>query len=265
MTAPKLSKETDNGRYYFRPGKASELPSVTNIKKVRNVPAINGWKVNTTARYAADNLDMLQPLPPFERYQLIKSAPYQPSESGQIGDLVHDWIDRMVKGESIPADELNATNIPRAARQTFNTFLAFQRRYQPVLNEAEFTVWSDTYGYAGTADLDMTIGGIRILADNKTGNNAYWDTGIQLAALAKADFILDEDGTERPIPHYDRYAILHLRPTYFRLIPVNNIDECFAGFLGLKAVFDLEINYADKVLDARGLKVKTSTVPMEGN
>lgn len=264
MTAPKLSVETANGRYYYHPRKPNQVPSITNIKKVRNVPAINGWKVNTTARYAADNLEMLTPLPPYERYQLIKSAPYRPSQSGDIGDTVHDWIDRTVKGFEIPEDELQAA-IP-AARNTFKTFLAFRRYhlYQPmVLNQAEFTVWSDTHGYAGTADLDISIGDWRVLIDNKTGNDAYWDTALQIAALAKADFIVSEDGSEQPIPAYDRFAILHLRPTYFRLIPVHHIDECFEAFLGLKKVFDTEIVYADTVLEMVQ-KVKTATVPLEG-
>jgi hypothetical protein len=268
MTAPKWSVETGNGRYYYHPRKSYQLASVTNIKKVRNVPPINTWKVNTTAKYAAENLERLMPLPENERYRLIKSAIYEPSESGQIGDIVHDWIDRTVKGEVITSLDLDAPDIPKAAKPTFNSFLAFTRYYKPTLNDAEFTVWSDKYGYAGTADLDMTLdsddGPKRILADTKSGNKAYWDTAIQLAPLVKADFILDEGGNEIPLPQFDGAAILHLRPTYFMLIPVNHIDEHFKAFLGLKAMFDDEILYADTTL-GYAHKIKSSTVPMEGN
>jgi len=268
MTAPKWSVETDNGRYYYSPDRPYKLPSVTNIKKVRNVPPINTWKVNTTAKYAAANLEMLLPLPERERYQLVKSAPYAPSESGEIGDTVHDWIDRMVKGEVLTAEEINNPKLPTAAKPTFNSFLAFTRYYQPKLNDAEFTVWSDTYGYAGTADLDITMntddGPARVLVDTKSGNNVYWDTAMQLAPLAKADFILDDQGNPKPLPAFDGCAILHLRPTFFILIPVGHIDEHFEGFLGLKKVFDNELQYADNTL-GYAKKIKSSTVPMEGN
>ena len=115
------------------------------------------------------------------------------------------------------------------------------------------------YGYAGTADWDGQVGPWRVLVDNKTGNRTYWETGMQLAALAKADFIIDDMGNEKPLPKFDRFAVLHIRPTYFEFQPINNIDECFNGFLGLKAVFDLEVNHGDHVL-GYAPKVKTSTV-----
>jgi hypothetical protein len=262
MTAPKLSVETANGRYYYHPRKSNQVPSITNIKKVRNVPPINTWRVNEAARYAAENIEMLQPLPERERFQLIKSSPYRPSESGKVGDMVHDWIDRWVKGETIPENEIQEA--PQAAKRTLNSFWAFNRKYQPKYNNAEFTVWSDRYGYAGTADLDITMpSGKRTLVDTKSGNAVYWDIGLQLAPLAKADFILDEDGNEQPLPEFQAFAGLHLRPMSFQLIPVHCIDECFKAFLGLKTVFDLEINYADRVLEYAP-KIKTSTVPVEG-
>lgn len=263
MTAPALSMTTANGRYYYRPNHPEQVPSATNILQQKNKRGIPGWYARTAAEYAVGNWDMLKDLPDAEKTQLIRYSPNQPKEASKVGDLVHDWIDRMVKGESLPSDEINSASI--TARNTLKSFHAAVAYYEMTFNASEFTVWSDKYGYAGTADLDANVYGMRTLIDTKTGNNVYWETGMQLAALAKADFILDEKGNEHSIPQFDKYAVLHLRPTFFELIPVDNIDACFDGFLGLKASFDTEIAVADKVLSPLARKIKTSTVPVEGD
>ena len=64
-------------------------------------------------------------------------------------------------------------------------------------------------------DWDAKINKTLVLADNKTGKSTYPDMGIQLAAGGKAEFILQPDGTQEAMPHYDRYGILHIRPRYF--------------------------------------------------
>jgi hypothetical protein len=71
---------------------------------------------------------------------------------------------------------------------------------------------------------------------------------MQLGALANADFIIEPDGTEKPLPAFDAFAVLHLRPRFSRLIPVEHTDEWFKAFLGLKAVFDCVLSYEDSTL-----------------
>src|ERR1035438_1823643 len=44
------------------------------------------------------------------------------------------------------------------------------------------------------------------------------------------------------------FAVMHLRPTFARLIPYEHIDEAFIEFLGLKAVFDFEVKYKDQIM-----------------
>jgi hypothetical protein len=122
------------------------------------------------------------------------------------------------------------------------------QKYKPEFIASEFTVWSDKHGYAGTGDWAARIGGALVLADTKTGKKAYPEVGMQLAAIANADFILADDGTETPIPKYERFAVAHVRPRSASLIPVERIDQCFETFLGLKTVFDFDVNTAEHVL-----------------
>jgi hypothetical protein len=257
LTAPSLSISTANGRYYYHPRRANQVPSVTNILGQKAKPGLIRWSAGQSAEYAADNLDKLQPLDRSERVQLIKNAPFQKSDASRMGDIVHDWIDRHIKGERVSQDEFNAA--PITARHMMESFWAFNNYYKPEFIESEFTIWNETYGYAGTGDWYGKLNGALLLVDNKTGNRTYWDTGMQLAAVSKGEFILDTDGTERALPKFERFAILHIRPTFFKLVPVQHIEECFAGFLGLKASFDLEVNYGDNVL-GYAPQVKTSTI-----
>lgn len=264
MTAPILAQQTDHGRYYFHPSRASSVPSITNIKGVKNIPALKYWGPKECATYAADNIAKLATLDRDEIFQLVKGAPFARSSAreaaSKTGDIVHDWIDRTIKGETITDfttwTDSNGygTQVPLQARQMWRQFTGagdqpgFLGTYRPRWVASEFSVWSDKHGYAGTADWAAYINGSLVLGDNKTGNNAYPDVAIQLAALANADFIIEPDGTEKPLPAFDRFAVLHLRPRGFRLHPVEHIGEAFKAFLGLKAVFDWMINYEDSTL-----------------
>lgn len=253
MTAPAMSVDTNNGRYYTHPSRRTSVPSVTNIK---NQKAINGLKYSYArgaAEFAVDNVAAWQKLDRDTAIRLIKGAPDQrgPSSPSAIGDVVHNWIDRYVKGERISREEVGQAVI--TARRMWSQFYNFVDRYGAApynleFVDSEFTVWSDRYGYAGTADLALRISGALVLTDTKTGKQPWPDMAIQLAALAHADYILTPEGEQKPMPHWDAFAVLHLRPMSNRLIPVYNIPAAFEAFLGLKKVFDWEVAYGDKTL-----------------
>ena len=78
---------------------------------------------------------------------------------------------------------------------------------------------------------------------------------MQVAAGAAADYAIDGDGKQYQLPKSERFAVLHVRPTYTRLHPLNGIPGCFKAFLGLRAVFDWHCNEADQVIsDAPQIK-----------
>lgn len=251
MTAPALSVSTPFGRYYVDPSRRSQVPSITNIKSKKGIDALKHWAANQAAEYAADNKDKLYGLTRDEVYTLVKQAPFSrtssKAEASAIGDLVHGWIDHYIKNGTAPAqEEIQAASA--TASRMWRQFLAFEQYYKPQWLDSEFTVWSDKYGYAGTADWAALINSRLTLGDTKTGKSLYTDMGMQLAALASADYILEPDGTKRPLPAFERFGLLHVRPTFSRLVPVDNIKECFRQFLALKVVFDFDVNYGDKVL-----------------
>jgi hypothetical protein len=263
MTQPKLAESTANGRFYRHPGRDGKSlnPSITNIKDMKAIPLV-GWASRKCAEYTSEHIATLATLSPEEIKELVKGAPYRsdpdrPNEAG-IGDIVHEWIDEFVKTGAVPDVSVYTDKngrehpAPLTARQMWRQFGGVVDRYHPEFIESEFTVWSDRYGYAGTADLAAYIGPKRFttLIDNKTGKQPYPDMAMQLGALAYADFILDEDGTEREIPPFDHFAILHIRPRSATLVPVpqDAVEAWFKAFLGLKVLFDCVMDWNDKTL-----------------
>jgi hypothetical protein len=70
---------------------------------------------------------------------------------------------------------------------------------------------SRKWQYAGTFDGILHIGGQLLLVDWKTAKAVYGDNALQLAAYANAEFYLDDDGEEQPMPPVDGLAVVHIR------------------------------------------------------
>lgn len=240
MTSPVLARPAREGepgypgRVYEHPVTHELAPSITGIEGIMDKPALKYWAARQCAEYAADHLDSLNGQPRTQVIDLVRRAPWASQQSSaKAGDTIHDAIDRFAKTREIPSKDTLAV-WPVTERRMWKSFLAFVTRYHPSWVESEFTVWSHTYGYAGTADWCAYINGQLVLADTKTGKATYPEVGLQLAAIANADCIIEPDGTERPIPRFDRYAVLHIRPTFARLAPVRCIDDCFDAFRALR-------------------------------
>ena len=190
--------------------------------------ALKFWAARMCAEYADQNWGTLTTA--LDRVDLIKGAPFRRADkAADAGNIVHDWIDVFIKtGQSPEPKTVNfATSTVRNMWQSFTRFVDV---YKPVFTDAEFTVWSDTYGYAGTMDWSARIGDWHVLGDTKTGKGVYPEVGLQISAGAFADYKIEPDGSQREIPRYDRYAVLHVRPTFVSLQPLQFIDECFEAF-----------------------------------
>lgn len=250
MTAPPLAFDTEHGRYYKRPGTHAQVPSITNILNMKAKPLFRAG-MKEAARYAAENRATLATLDQEQAYTLCANPPRREDSPSAIGDIVHNWIDRYIKGNGPNPTDDDVRQAPQTAKWTYERFLRFVTHYRNKFPDfefidSEFTVWSDKYGYAGTADGSLRMNGRHILADWKTGNAVYPEVAMQLAAISHADVVVGPDGTERPLGKYDGYAALHLRPRSFALHPIDHVEEAFLGFLGLKQVFDWNVQYAHK-------------------
>jgi hypothetical protein len=252
LTAPPLARParagepgfSQGGRIYENPRTGATAVSITSVTKVKAKPAVEAWQLKKCGEYAADNIVELHGLlsgkeaaeleaARKQAVDLVRQAPDEhTSKASSNGDLVHDAIDALYKTGELP----DTGSWSLTAKRMFRAFLKWNERYKPEYVDSEFTVWSEKYGYAGTADLALIIAGYLALIDSKTGNGTYPEVGLQLAALANADYIINPDGSTRPLPRFERFAVLHIRPTYVDLEPINYIDHCFTAFRALRNV-----------------------------
>jgi hypothetical protein len=255
LTAPALARKarygepgfTTGGRVYEHPVTHAVMPSITAVISMLDKPALKFWAARLCAEYAAENIAALADTPPDERIKLIKGAPWASSgKSADDGDKAHDWFDRVIKGETIPDDEIAAASI--TARRMLKQFYAFVDYYKPEWLASEFTVFSHKYEYAGTADWAARIGPWTVLGDWKTGKSVYPEVGLQLAAIGNADVIVTPDGKETPLPKFNRYAVAHIRPTYAQLHPINNIEECWEAFKAARELKRWKDFAAEKII-----------------
>jgi hypothetical protein len=265
-----MSVPTENGRYYQHPTSHAMVPSVTNVLHTENKDQINRSNVRKAVEYMIENRDRLSGLTPDEQKRLGTGVQFQPHPASRIGDIVHAWVDGYIKngkppweldpiqvgkGENVETIEYHSA--PLTARRMWRQFEGWRDEYNPTFINAEFTVWSYKYGYAGTADWAAHVRGYYVLADTKTGAGVWPEVGKQVAALINADVMVTPTGQEYPLPKFDRGACLHLRPTYARFHPLDNLESAFQAFLGLKANFDHNVSYSDKVV-MRAPKIETN-------
>jgi hypothetical protein len=244
LTAPALAEtdETTGYRRYIHPITGEAVPSVTTIMKVLPKPALVPWAAKMAAEHACANWTRLSGLPHSERIHEIKTAyKVYADKRASVGDEVHSLIECWSTGVPFP-------EVTKEIGRYASSFIKFMTSVRPVFLESEVTVWSRTHGYAGTADFIAEIDGKVVLCDVKSGKSLYPEIGLQLSALAHADFIIRDDGEEVPLPSVERMAGVHIRPRSWELRYVTQTDACFDCFLAAKAVLEWTENVAEEVL-----------------
>jgi hypothetical protein len=206
-------------------------------------PKLIGWAARMAADYAITNRNTLAGLPVREQVQRISTAHERNAQkAADTGDTVHSLIECWATGQPFPATGVDAQA---------NRLIDFMLDSRPEFLENECTMWSRSHGYAGTADFIARIDGRTLLCDLKTGKNLHDEVGLQLAALAGADFIIREDGTEDPLPQIDGLAALHVRPRSWSLVEIRYSENCFQAFLSALDLWYWQRNTAPGVLSGR--------------
>lgn len=244
MTSPKLSvTQPDGSRLYVHPVTDEKAPSVTTIMKEGIAkPFLTKAATGLSGKYAAENWDELHQMPSWERVEMIRYASEREwGKARDMGTAVHAAIEAWQKGEPHPASKETAPYL--------NSFISFMMDKQPEFLENEVTVWSRKHCYAGTFDWMARMNGHLYLGDTKTGKRVREEVGLQLAALAHADFILRDDGTEEPVDFsHAVLAALHIRPRSWHLYEIDKDEENWAAFLACRELYSWIHETADDVL-----------------
>ena len=223
------------------------LPSVTSILNIVDKSgALVGWAKRETAACAVRNLDMLAEMRQAggdaAAVNWLKAIPdYQRDTAADIGTRVHALAESTAKGIPVtPTDE---------ERPFLAAFQRFLDEWQPRYLATEEMVASLTHRYAGTLDAIVEMAGKVWMLDTKTGTGVYPETALQLSAYGGAEFIGRPGDPKRyAIPPITAYAVLHLRPEGYRLVPYNVDRGTFEAFLHARSLFEWRETQAPKVM-----------------
>lgn len=198
------------------------------------------WAVETTVDYVLDHFDDLVDMKPSERRKVLLNARWASTKKAQTrGTKVHALADRLIHGEEI--------SIPEGLEGYVAAAVAFLDEWEVEAVAVEFTVWSDTWRWAGTCDLiaDLTdpddpTQTTRWLLDYKTKDKdqgVFGESILQLAAYGHAEQMLYSDDSEGPMIDVDRYGVVQLREDgSYKLVPIAITADDYQIFQYVQAV-----------------------------
>lgn len=169
---------------------------------------------------------------------LASSTRQKQKTAMDLGVRIHKLIEQGAQSEDWTPDAQ-----PYMAR-----YMDFLLKRNPHLEYIEFMVYSETGRYGGTGDAIWMMGGQRWLIDYKTSDKPigmgvtqfpYPDVALQLAALARADFIgYPGDARRHPIPEIDKYGVVAITPTECRLIEYDVTPWDYEAFMHLRGIHE---------------------------
>jgi hypothetical protein len=242
MTTPKVATVYQSGsRFYVHPETADRVPGVTSILNVLPKPALKPWAAKVVAETAVAQHDTINAMliadDSHGAIDYLKRAPDRESnEARDFGTAAHSVLETLAYGDEVRWDSFPAKFRDRLKGVAAN-FAEFVAEFSPEFIMQEETVWSDTYGYAGSFDAICRIGDEVIVMDYKTNKSGvYGETALQLAAYRHADYILGADGSRVEMPEITGAAVLWIRDDMWKLHPVRSEEDIFATFVALREV-----------------------------
>jgi hypothetical protein len=238
------------------------LWSITTIIGALDKPALVYWSATETAKAAVTAAKSLQQRIEEEgedevvewlskaRFRVTKG---KTRSAAQLGTDVHAVLEELALTGRMP-------EVDEELRPFIEQFDRWAQKWQPEYHAAEMTVYSPTYGYAGTADGIMTVGGMKVNFDYKTSAKSfdkqgkptgpYPEVGLQIAAARYADiaaawrprryeqfrrryYLLGEaeraQGIE--VPKVEGGIVIHVTPDHCDAYPVRCDEQIFERFL----------------------------------
>lgn len=167
------------------------------------------WAAEVAGTWAMDHLAELPVMERDTAIQTMRMAWRAVRDSaGVTGTAVHHLAEQLsTTGEVDAPDEL------AGYVEGFAEFLD-DWQITPVLTERP--CGNRTHHYGGTFDLLATspylAGGKLVQIDLKTSKGVYGETALQTAAYSRAEFYVDKDGAEQPMPKIHATYVAHVTP-----------------------------------------------------
>lgn len=223
-----VKHKTRTGHYYTLDGRR-----VTGVTTLINggmpKPKLIDWAAREVAEYVADNPDDVDTLRARGRDRLVDFLKTRHeavrNAAATRGTSIHTLAEELVAGHEVDVPEELAGHVESCARFLDDWQIA------PVI--VERPIASRKWWYSGTPDL---IGDLpdatRRIVDYKSGRSGIWgETALQVGAYARAEFYLDGDGNEQPMPRIDSGLAVWIRADGYDAYEITDLDGAFKTFL----------------------------------
>lgn len=229
------------------------LWSVTTLVKLGlgTSDALVNWAVGTAAEYAIDNADIIGPLAARDRdaaVKLIRDSRWSTSgKAATRGTDVHKAAEALALGQQPDVDDHVLPYVGQYRR--------FLDEHAPTFLMSEAPVYNPTFGYAGTLDGIMELGGKRVVFDIKTTQHApdsgrsrppFPEVALQLTAYRRAEqvgllsemryasgkryYLYNPDAQHEPMPDTDGAVCIVISPYDLMVVPVRTDDGVWKAF-----------------------------------
>jgi len=230
-TSKPTTRRINRGRGHSYVLDGEKVPGITTVLgSAFPKSALIDWAARETANYAINHWEELTDAPVADRLNTLMRARFNTSNEAKLrGTTIHAFAERLAGGEEV--------EVPDDYRDHVDAYLSFVEDWQPAELMVEVPVFSRRFRYAGTPDLVAVLkDGRTWMLDWKTGvrGGVFLDFVLQLAAARFADFALDENGEEVPLPNIDATGIVTLTASGYKLVPVEANHDAFRMFVWLR-------------------------------
>lgn len=200
--------------------------------------ALVPWAAKQVAEYVVDEWDalghLLETAGRDAVIELLKGAPNRDRDAAaKRGTEVHGFAERLAAGEEV--------EVPDELIGHVDAYLQFREDFEPFDEIVEAVVINRTRSYGGTLDLIASLRNrinpvtgkpTRALIDIKTNRSGpFAEVSLQCAGYRFAEFMVDADGNEVPMPVVDEVLCLWLRADGYDLIPFKATENELSFFL----------------------------------
>lgn len=230
---------------YWLDGKP--IPGVTTLLgKGLPKPALPYWSAKCVAEYVIDNPDGVEQLRAMGRgpaVAALKGIPWEKRDEAAVrGTDVHKLAEDVLHGREVDVPEHLLAHVEGYVRW-IDDFAV-----EPVLTERQ--VANRKWWYAGTFDAIVRIGDEVLLCDWKTSKGVYGSTALQCAAYRGAEFYVDEDGGETPLPDVDGLAVVHITEAGTRMHRFRDAEAAWKDWLHVQWVANAVPRIEGQLLEA---------------
>ena len=198
---------------------------VTTPLSVISKPALLQWAVNLAVDDIKNNILAGTAYDELQLSNVLEAARTahrkRKEEAADFGTLVHNWIEKYIKGENPPP------LVNKTLNDAVNVFLKWVKDNNVKFTASEKPLYSKKHDYCGTIDFTCEINGKRYLGDLKTSKGIYDEHFMQLAAYRYAD----EEETGKPYAGAFIVRIPKTEDDRVEIANANNYKTCFKGFV----------------------------------